>query len=406
MKSIELFVGAGGLGMGVSAAGFKHELVVEWDEKACETLNHNRLRQGSEIASWPAAQSYDVRTLPFHDYEGKIDLISGGPPCQPFSLGGKHAGRLDPRDMFPEVVRAVREAKPKAILIENVKGLLRETFSSYFNYILLQFEFPELICGAEEDWLDHLSRLERHKTSKRTEDGLGYDVLFRSLDAANYGVAQRRERVFIVCLRKDLGLEWSFPNPTHSKQALLAQQVLTDDYWDKHRIGKDNRPVFQEDLKERLRAAQGTLDFSKLLPWQTVRDVICDLPDPIVAGDQGVPNHILVPGARPYAGHTGSLPDLPSKTIKAGSHGVPGGENSLVTDGGKLRYFTIREIARIQSFPDSFTFEGAWTRIMRQLGNAVPVTLAETVARTLHQLLETPKNQNIDLNEKSAEHRI
>ena len=99
-------------------------------------------------------------------------------------------------------------------------------------------------------------------------------------------------------------------------------------------------------------------------------------------------NHEFQPGAKFYAGHTGSPLDMPAKTIKAGSHGVPGGENMLVEQNGKPRYFTIRESARLQCFPDSYIFHGSWTESMRQLGNAVPVTLAYIMISAIVDALE------------------
>lgn len=117
-------------------------------------------------------------------------------------------------------------------------------------------------------------------------------------------------------------------------------------------------------------------------PWTTVRDAISDLPDPedaVLAAQ--VPNHKFNPGARSYHGHTGSSLDGPAKTLKAGDHGVPGGENMLVRSDGSVRYFTVRESARLQSFPDDYVFQGSWTETMRQLGNAVPVTLGRVIAR-------------------------
>lgn len=98
-------------------------------------------------------------------------------------------------------------------------------------------------------------------------------------------------------------------------------------------------------------------------------------------------NHWKVPGARRYAGHAGSVLDLPSKTIKAGVHGVPGGENTFVDDSGKLRYYTLREMARIQTFPDEHFFCGARIHVTRQIGNAVPCDLAAAMARPLYEIL-------------------
>lgn len=108
--------------------------------------------------------------------------------------------------MFPQFFRAVRELKPKVILVENVRGLLRHFFAKYFEYIILQLTYPEVVQKSGEDWVDHVSRLERHHTVGR-RDGLSYRVVFRLLNAADYGIPQKRERVFIVGFRSDLGLE-------------------------------------------------------------------------------------------------------------------------------------------------------------------------------------------------------
>jgi DNA (cytosine-5)-methyltransferase 1 len=127
-----------------------------------------------------------------------------------------------------------------------------------------------------------------------------------------------------------------------------------------------------------------------LLPWRAVRDAIADLPDPErhpIKAKQYL-NHRFQPGARSYPGHTGSPLDEPAKALKAGDHGVPGGENMLRRPDGSVRYFSVRESARLQAFPDDFLFHGSWSETMRQLGNAVPVTLAEVVATNIRRHLE------------------
>ena len=116
-------------------------------------------------------------------------------------------------------------------------------------------------------------------------------------------------------------------------------------------------------------------------PWQTVRDAINGLPDPQSSVGKPISNHRYQPGARSYPGHTGSPLDLPAKTLKAGVHGVPGGENMLLKPDGSVRYFTVRESARLQTFPDKYELHGSWTEAMRQLGNAVPVELARVIAK-------------------------
>ena len=125
-----------------------------------------------------------------------------------------------------------------------------------------------------------------------------------------------------------------------------------------------------------------TLFLPRERSWVTVREAIKDLPEPCEK-DDGFLNHRLIPGARKYAGHTGSPLDEPAKTLKAGDHGVPGGENTLALGGGRVRYMTVREAARLQTFPDEYYFPGSWTETMRQLGNAVPVTLAEVLCSNI-----------------------
>lgn len=380
MKAIELFAGAGGLGLGISQAGFKPVEVVEWDHWCCETLRENKRARVGKLASWPLPVAGDVRDVDFHQYEGLIDLVSGGPPCQPFSLGGKHRGSDDHRDMWSEAVRVVRETKPRAFIFENVKGLTRASFATYLSYIELQLTHPEIKRKTSEDWSDHLRRLERHHTSGR-RSGIRYNVVFRVLNAANFGVPQRRERIVFVGLRDDLGIEWTFPDPTHSLEALLWEQCRSEDYWERHRVAKRERT-----LDARLHArgmAIGEPPRSK--PWRTVRDAISDLPDPARDVERAglILNHRFQPGARSYPGHTGSPLDEPAKTLKAGVHGVPGGENMLLRSDGSVRYFTVRESARLQTFPDRFRFHGSWSESMRQLGNAVPVQLARVIGENV-----------------------
>lgn len=144
MKSIELFSGTGGLALGLQQAGFDHEALFEWDKDSCDNLKYNIAGGYPGVKDWKVFQT-DVRTVQYDGYTGRIQLVAGGPPCQPFSLGGKHQAYNDKRDMFPEAVRAVRETRPQVFIFENVKGLLRKSFSSYFNYILLQLQHPEVI---------------------------------------------------------------------------------------------------------------------------------------------------------------------------------------------------------------------------------------------------------------------
>ena len=386
LKAIELFAGAGGLAMGVSMAGFKTAALVEMDAWACETILENKRRCHPLVHGWPVHRK-DVRAFNWESLEGKIDLVSGGPPCQPFSLGGKHGAYGDERDMFPVTVDVIRRIKPRAFIVENVKGLTRKRFANYYQYILLSLEFPEARIRGGEDWLGHFRRLQEMKTARGQHcDQLAYNVVPTLVNAADYGVPQKRERVFIVGFRSDLGIEWSFPRPTHSLDALIYSKWVSGDYWRRHRIGRQRRPAPPEALRGKIRRfTEGEIPPGR--PWRTVRDALRGLPDPRSKRASRIPNHVFQGGARVYDGHTGSPLDLPAKTLKAGAHGVPGGENMMVYPDGSVRYFTVRESARLQTFPDGYVFHGSWTETMRQLGNAVPVVLARVVAESVAERL-------------------
>ena len=195
--------------------------------------------------------------------------------------------------------------------------------------------------------------------------------------------------MLIVAFRSDLHIDWSQPESTHSLDSLLWEQIKTRQYWKRHglerkRPGRMSRRFALRAIT--IRQLEKRPDRKK--PWQTVRDAISDLPR-IRQGQShaDVANHFLNPGARSYAGHDGSLIDEASKALKAGTHGVPGGENSVCLGGRRIRYFSVRECARIQTFPDDWVFIGAWSRTMRQVGNAVPVQLARVFAEHIKTAL-------------------
>jgi DNA (cytosine-5)-methyltransferase 1 len=352
LESIELFSGAGGLALGLHAAGFHHRALYEWNASAVETLRYNQKMGHESLADCQISRA-DVRDVDFRKYRG-VDLVAGGPPCQPFSMGGKAAGMNDVRDMFPQAIRAVAEVQPRAFIFENVRGLLRPSFSNYVEYIRLQMEFPEFPISGNASWDQNLARLQRHKERSGNEvDGLRYRVHLHEANAANYGVPQHRHRVFFIGFRVDFATEWSFPKPTHADLTSGANRKAGD----------------------------------TLLQMMTLQEAIRDLPEPSARPDRNWHNHILQSGAKSYPGHTGSPLDRPAKALKAGAHGVPGGENMILFPDGTVRYLTIRESARVQTFPDNYVFLGSWTESMRQLGNAVPMKLAEIVGRSVARAL-------------------
>ena len=390
MKAVELFAGAGGLGLGLSLAGFKPAAVVEWDRWACDTIRENLRREYPLVNGWPLVEG-DVREW-IMDFSASphaegVDLVAGGPPCQPFSMGGKHGAFRDDRDMFPATVGVIRTLQPRAFIVENVKGLTRPSFHNYYQYILAQLKLPALSRKPDESWVDHHGHLQRALSSRPSRSALAYNVIPTLVNAANYGVPQRRERVFMIGFRSDLDVKWDFPGETHSMNALLHEQWVTGEYWERHGISRSRRPAAPDAHKttiDRMRALGLPPD---KLAWRTVRDALVDLPDPESTARHTAHNHRYQAGAKTYPGHTGSPLDLPAKTLKAGDHGVPGGENMLVRQDGSVRYFSVREAARIQTFPDGYVFHGSWTETMRQLGNAVPVALARIVAASVAEKL-------------------
>lgn len=358
LNGIEIFSGAGGLAKGLEKSGINHQAFVELNKDACRTLREN----------FDSSFVYegDVREFDFLKYSG-VDVIAGGPPCQPFSLGGKALGFNDKRDMFPYAIDAIRKLRPKAFIFENVKGLLRDSFREYYEYILLQLQYPDIQL-KEDEWYKNYQILKQE--TKRYSGALKYNVTYQLVNAADYGIPQKRERVIIVGFRSDLDINWEFPAPTHSEDALLWSQFVSGEYWEKHQL----KCTFPNSRVEKIRKILSEkYGFWKpdLLPWQTIRDVTSDLCE----GELKL--------SKEYPGHTGSFIDEPSKTIKAGAHGVPGGENMLRMEDGTTRYFTLEEAKRIQTFPDEYKIAGSWTEGMRQIGNAVPVQLAYVVGKSI-----------------------
>lgn len=385
LRSVELFTGTGGLALGIARAGFTHELLVEVDKHALATLAQNRAHL-PEVSDWPVVVPDDVAEVDYTPYEGKVDLLAAGTPCQPFSLGGKHQGDLDERNMFPQVFRATRELRPRAILVENVRGLMRHAVKPYFDYVLRQLELPEREPIVGEDWRAHDTKLvEAIEAGGDHSDELSYEVNYEVLNAADFGVPQRRQRIFIVAFRKDLRITPTPSLATHSRDALLHAQYVDGTYWREH--GLSSQPIPQALIKRVDRLAQ--CDPPSESPWRTVRDALAGLPEPLDLQEHStVHNHAGNPGARSYVGHTGSPMDEPAKTLKAGVHGVPGGENMLRRSDGTVRYFTPREAARLQTFPDEYRFSGPWSEVMRQLGNAVPVEMARHLSDSVREALE------------------
>jgi DNA (cytosine-5)-methyltransferase 1 len=384
-SSVELFTGGGGLALAMHQAGFDHLLAVERDARACSTLLTNAARPFSlddhdampGIGRWPLIQD-DVRNIDFAGWLGRVDVVAGGVPCQPWSLGGAHKGFHDLRNLWPELFRCVRQTRPKVVVAENVRGLLRPSFKPYYDYILRELAAPFENRADSEDWVSHDSRLRRVLELPADDLTERYNVSVRLVNAADYGVPQTRWRVFVVAFRQDMDRNaWEFPQPTHSESALLRSKE-SGEYWERHAMQAP-----ETDTPCLITAEE------RFVPWRTLRDAIGDLPSPAVGAETpGWLHHSGWPGAQQYRGHTPNELDWPAKTVKAGVHGVPGGEGVVRLDDGSLRNLTVREIARVMTFPDYWRLAGPRSEQMRQLGNAVPVELGRAVAESVARALE------------------
>lgn len=382
-QSIELFGGCGGLGLGLARAGFHSIAFVEWDDDAVETVRHNRKRKVEHVRDWVVTHD-DVRNAAWHPYRGKLSLVSGGPPCQAFAIGGKKLGHLDPRDMWPEAIRAVREARPDAFLFENVRNLAGPSFRDYLAWVEISLRHASDARVEDEGYLEHLTRLRAEAPAP------DYLTSVSVVNAADFGAPQERHRVLIAGVRSDIGAEPGHPKPTHSKERLLWEQWISKNYWKRHKLAvppDDEIPARHQAAVKRLRAQ---VNPPPGLPWVTLRDAVANLGEP-----SGQNHHVHQPGARAYAGHTGSPLDWPSKALKAGDHGVPGGENMIRFPDGTVRYLTLREAARLVGLPDSYGFPRSWTESMRQLGNAVPAQLGEAAGLWMRGVLERAESVRV-----------
>ena len=381
LQSLELFAGGGGMALGMRAAGFWHHALVEWWAPAARVLRHNaELRP--ELWKPDQILEQDVRHVVDDLGEpGTVQLIAGGPPCQPFSFAGAHAGDNDKRNMFPAAIDAVRRLRPELVVFENVPGITRPSFAPYLDYIKAQLRHPDIAPRTSDElWSEHYGRI------RKTERDPAYSVYQDIVDAANLGVPQSRRRVFLIAIRRDVnGADtWQNLSMTHSRDALLHAQYVTGEYWERHGLC---RPAVPPRLSGHV-ARVARLEVSETTkPWNTLRDALVDVPEPSSDGDgrDGWPNHYAIPGARTYAKHTGSPMDLPSKTIKAGVHGVSGGEGMLRELDGTVRYLSIREAALVQGFPANYEFPGVRSRVMGVIGNAVAVDVATALGAALRR---------------------
>ncbi|MDP3713728.1 MAG: DNA (cytosine-5-)-methyltransferase [Mycobacteriales bacterium] len=378
-QSVELFAGGGGMALGMREAGFKHTALVEWWAPAAKVLRHNANLK-PDLWKPDDVIEADVRlSLDLLGERGTVQLVAGGPPCQPFSLGGAHAGDTDERNQFPAALDVVRRLRPELVIFENVPGLLRPSFVDYVDYVKAQLRHPDITAKSDDElWNEHHARINKSKALPI------YRVYQEEIDAADLGVPQSRKRVFIIGIRADVpGADtWQKLDMSHSRDALLHDQYVTGTYWARHNLAPQDAPIRLANAVKRLEAVGAPGDQA----WRTLRDVLTTIPKPGKGEEVPLwPNHLFIPGARTYAKHSGSPVDMPSKTIKAGVHGVAGGEAMLRELDGTVRYLTVREAATVQGFPQHYEFPGARSRVMGVIGNAVATHVAGTLGKALRK---------------------
>lgn len=330
-QSLELFAGAGGLAIGMEKAGFKPILLNELDSSACATLRKNR-------PNWNIVEG-DVSSINFKPFRNQIDILSGGFPCQAFSYAGKKMGFEDARGtLFFEFARAVKETNPKVFLAENVKGLLThdngKTLKTIINII----------------------------------SELGYNLVCpRVLKAIFYRVPQKRERLFLVGIRKDLSEQAEFKWPSPYNRIMTLKDALKSG-----ELYKTDVPPSLGQMYPKKKA-----DILAMVPqggyWK-------DLPDKIQR--EYMKKSYFLGGGKTGMARRLSW-DEPSLTLTC----APAQKQTERCHPEETRPLTIREYARIQTFPDDWKFEGSLSSQYKQIGNAVPVNLAYAMGRALVRLL-------------------
>lgn len=326
---LELFAGAGGLALGMEKAGLKCVALNEIDKYACETLRKNR-------PNWNVLEG-DIKNFNFSEFQKKVDVVTGGFPCQAFSYAGKRMGFEDARGtLFYEFARVVKEVNPPICIGENVKGLL-----SHDNGKTLKGMISVL-------------------------DEIGYNVVpVEVLKAINYKVPQKRERLILVGIRKDIDLKYEYPKP-YKKIYNLKDALKKGELFDCN-VPKSPGAKYPESKKN-------VLD---LVPpkgyWR-------DLPIEIQKEYMGA-SYYLGGGKTGMARRIGW--DEPCLTLTCS----PAQKQTERCHPDETRPFTVREYARIQTFPDDWEFAGSMAQQYKQIGNAVPVNLAREVGYSIIKFL-------------------
>lgn len=380
LTSLEICAGAGGQAVGLHNAGFDHLALVEWDPHAVSTLRAN-------VAGWPGWGKEQINALEPMDVKeflkseirenievpkGELDLLAGGVPCPPFSLAGKRLGKDDERDLFPDALKIIEDFMPRAVMIENVRGILEppEVFIDYRRDILNELrDLGYVVPEIKKSW------------SAREQDRVMRKV-WRRIDASNFGVPQLRPRAILVVIHEEAlnssGAEFVWPSKVKGKQATVVGELAASmearcrKYWTKNIHGepagpedRTGRDVFRDWLEKASKAAE--------------------------LGRGVAPT--LVGGSKKHGGA-----DLgPTRAKRAwAALGVDGmgvanhpdkcdPERDLFRSAGPM--LTVEQAALIQGFPAGWKFQGRKTAQYRQVGNAFPPPVAEAIGRAIAAVL-------------------
>jgi DNA (cytosine-5)-methyltransferase 1 len=351
--AIDLFAGAGGLSLGFGRRGFTTVAAVELDRDAARSFRWAHPAAGGRAA--PLVVEDDICRVDFTRFRGRVDAVIGGPPCQPWSLGGLRQGHGDPRDGIPQFARAVREVAPAAFVMENVAGLVRGAARAAFARIVA-------VLGGERPLSDLLG------SGVPVGARLDYGVTYRVLDAADFGVPQSRRRLFVVGVRPGLSFAW--PAPTHGpgrpRPHVTAGEVLVG-----APAGEPNPSVVTYAARPSLRPDpyHGQVFNGGGRPIDPAR------PAPTLLASMGG-------NKTPWVDTLGIVPAY-HRHLRAG--GAP--RSGLVPGGRRI---TVAEAAALQTFPADMAFAGPRSSQYRQVGNAVPPALAAAVAGALAAALGPP----------------
>lgn len=336
---IEMCAGAGGQALGLHNAGFEHAALIEIDEHACATLRHNNEKLG---LGWANIIEDDLKK--FSDsgaaakYKGKITLVAGGVPCPPFSKAGKQLGQKDDRDLFPTALKIVRQVMPKAVLLENVAGLMDDIFAEYRQSI----------------------RVELHD--------MGYQTDWKLLHANDFGVPQLRPRFILVALKKEIFEYFSWPEAMHGRAPTVGEalyDLIATKGWKGAKAWKLKANTIAPTLVGGSKKHGG--------------------PDLGPARSKAAWKKLGVNGHR--VGSPDEIPDSEFKGVKMRAGNIREGHENMPL-------LNVRMAARIQGFPDTWDFIGSKTHAYRQVGNAFPPPVAEAVGRSIVNAIKAHETAN------------